>query len=100
MENEDFTIINLKCNECECTDCKFAFNWIHPQSKKGCRRKVSQEIADEYTYRIIDMPFYMKDKKIDINKKEEALNELIDWLYENIYESMYVGPIGDIGNLI
>lgn len=97
---EDFAIVSLKCNECECDKCGFAFNWTHPKSKKGCRRKVPQEIADEYTYRIIDMPFYMKDEKIDKKKKVEALNELIEWLNKNIYDATYVGPIGDIGNLI
>lgn len=97
---DDFAIINLKCNECECANCGFAFNWTHPDSKKGCRRRVQQEIADEYTYRIVDMPFYMKDTKISPSKKTEALNELINWLDENIYSAKYVGPVGDTGNLI
>lgn len=100
MEEEDFAIINLCCKDCDNMDCGFAYHWLHPDSEEGCRRKVSQEVADEYMYRMSDYPFLMRDEKVSLDKKIEAYNEQLDWLDNNIYNATYAGPIGRTRKLI
>lgn len=101
MDNlEDYTIINLKCSECDNIECGFAHNWNHPEGEQGCRRRVLQEVADEYMYRMTDYPFLMEDDKVSPDKKVEALNEQLDFLDNNIYSATYVGPIGNKRTLI
>ncbi len=88
MLKENEAIIQLNCADCDnLTPCGFGKRYFgHDPKSIGCARKVSQEIHDEYIYRMYeDYPFYIRNENFTTAQKTAKLNELLEWLHQNIY---------------
>ena len=89
MDTEEFVILKLYCKDCDC----ILFPCPYINRVKGCTRKLSQEMKDEYIFRVEEQyPSIVNNDRLSQERITTAYNELLDWLHDNIYSA----PLGKI----
>lgn len=85
---EEKSFITLRCYDCENTNCAISRKWIHPDSKEGCTRELSEDDMIKYYHYINEiMPFlYVNTSKSYQNEEYHAFMDLLD--------SIYSAPLG------
>jgi len=85
---EEYSIITLRCINCENDQCELAKKYVLFKSKEGCTRKVDEETAARFKHYIEEVvPFW---KMYDSDYVRQSYFEIMDFLFSKIYTA----PIG------
>lgn len=84
---DDLCYITLRCLYCEDDKCKYCplGSYITYNNKSGCVREVDEDTAARFIhYTTEEIPFW-KTQSYDYVK--QSYQEIIDFLYQNIYNA-------------
>ena len=87
-EQKDKVFIKLNCHDCDKIDCGIAKKLVPFESKEGCTRKVSEEVAAQFQHYMEEIiPFW---PEYDQQYVQQSYQEIINFLEKEIYSA----PIG------
>ena len=88
IQEEEWTFITLNCHDFDFVECGIAKKLVPFESKEGCTRKVSEDIAAKFYHYIEEiLPFWKLQSEKYVR---DSYQEIISFLYNSIYSA----PIG------
>ena len=89
--------ITLQCKDCEYIECPIVPNGTYWRGKQGCTRKVLEGVADAYVHYMEEVVPFLRT--YSSAARDKLYNEVIDFLYSEIYSSplgQKLGPDGKV----
>lgn len=80
--------ITLRCTKCGNMDCAYARKYIPEDSREGCTREVSEEMAEKFIHDTQELLPFLRTR----HRTESTDRSFL--LIEKDFESIYSAPLG------